>query len=368
MCERMKPAKIFSRWRTLLSRFVIVLGVVVVGLGLLLAFTFPIRTQPFRDAQGNVLPNSIAKMEKVNIGGLEQMLWFRGVNTENPALILLHGGPGTSESALFRSYVSELEQHFLVVYWEQRGAGRSFSSDIPPETMTMKQFVSDLDELVTYVKQCFSKDQVILLGHSWGSAIGMLYTFEHPERVAAYIGTGQVANVPTAELFSYRYALSEAKQRDHQQAVAELERIGEPPHTVSEMLTSRKWVETFGGSFHSDMDTGNLIWAALQTSEASWWDIIQFGRGNAFSLKHLWPEFRTFNLDEHYLEFDVPIFFLLGRYDWQVPATVAAAYFEKLEAPHKELIWFEASAHNPPFEEPEKFVSTLVEEVLPLVQ
>jgi proline iminopeptidase len=355
-------------WRTFFLRFLIVLGVLIVGLALLLGFTLPIHTQPFRDARGTVLPGSIAVMEKVTIGGLQQMLWFRGVSAEKPALILLHGGPGASESALFRAYVSELEKHFLVIYWEQRGTGRSFYSDIPTKTMVMEQFLKDLDELVIYVKQRFHKDRVILLGHSWGSAIGMLYTFEHPDHVAAYVGTGQVANVPTAELLSYQYALSEAEKRNHQQAITEIKAIGEPPHTVSEMLTSRKWVERFGGSFHGDMDMGNLIWAALQTSEASWWDIIQFGRGNAFSLEHLWPEFRTFKLGEHYLEFDVPIFFLLGRYDWQVPAIVAADYFEKLEAPYKELIWFEQSGHNPPFEEPEKFVSTLVEKVLPLAQ
>lgn len=105
-------------------------------------------------------------METVTIGDIPQSIWFRGVNTANPALILLHGGPGASEVALFRHYNAALEQHFLMVYWEQRGTGRSYHSDIPPDSMTIAQFLRDLDEVVELVKRRFDKDKVVLLGHS----------------------------------------------------------------------------------------------------------------------------------------------------------------------------------------------------------
>jgi proline iminopeptidase len=345
-----------KRWQ----RIVLTLGILAVGLISVLAVTARVYTEPFKDSQGSVLPNSVAVMEKHEIGGLPQMLWLRGANVDNPALILLHGGPGASEAALFRHYNNELEKHFLVVYWEQRGTGRSFSPSIPPDTMNTRQFVSDLDEVVALVKERFHKDKVLLLGHSWGTALGTLYAYEHPENVAAYIGIGQVANMPEGEKQSYDYALSEARRRNDTKAVRELERIGSPPHDVRAMLTSRRWVERFGGSFHSAMNTGDLILAALSTSEGSWWDILLFGRGNQFSLNRLWPEFRNFKLDETHLEFEVPVFFLEGRYDYQVPATVAETYFNKISAPHKELIWFENSAHNVPFEEPKEFNEVLM--------
>lgn len=198
--------------------------------------------------------------------------------------------------------------------------------------------MSDLDEVVELVKDRFRKDKVILLGHSWGTAVGMLYAYEHPENVAAYLGIGQVANMPRGEKASYDYALEQAQQYKNAKAVDELERIGPPPHTVQEMFTSRKWVERFGGSFHSDMTTGDLILAALSTTEGSWWGLILFGRGNQFSLSRLWAEFRDFNLAETHLEFKVPIFFLEGRYDWQVPAMVAEMYFNKIKAPYKEFV------------------------------
>ena len=227
--------------------------------------------------------------------------------------------------------------------------------------MTVYQFVRDLDDVVELVRERFDKDRVVLLGHSWGSAIGLLYAARHPAKVAAYIGVGQVADMREGERLSYEFALREARRRGNEDAIEALEKIGPPPHTVDQMLTSRKWVERFGGSFHADLSTGKLIWAALQTDEANLIDLIKFGRGNRFSLEHLWVEFRAFDVDNRLTRFDTPVVFLLGRHDWQVPAVVAARYFERIDAPAKRLIWFEQSAHNPPFEEPERFNRAVVE-------
>jgi pimeloyl-ACP methyl ester carboxylesterase len=199
------------------------------------------------------------------IGGVEQRLWFRGVDSERPALILLHGGPSASEAALFRHFNADLEHAFLVVYWEQRGAGRSYRDSIPPDSMTIDQFVRDLDDVVELVRKRFHKRRVALLGHSWGSAIGLMYAGRHPEKVGVYVGVGQVADMREGERLSYDFAVRKAARRDDRDATSALREIGPPPHTVDELLTSRKWVERFGGAFHSDLSTGKLIWAALQT-------------------------------------------------------------------------------------------------------
>ena len=328
----------------------------------------PVYTKAFRDAQDEVLPGSVAVMAQVQINGTLQSVWFRGISTDNPALILLHGGPGASESALFRHYNSELEKHFLVVYWEQRGAGRSYHSDIPPASMTIEQFVDDLHEIVKLVERRFGKEKVVLLGHSWGTVIGTLYTSQHPEDVAAYVGVGQVADVAAGERLSYRFALNEALRRHDPTAIRELRRMGPPPHTVDEMLAVGRWVERFGGDFHADMDIGSLIWAALSTDEANLDDLIKFGQGNAFSLEYLWPEYSHLALDRKVLHFKMPVFFLEGRYDWNVPTVLAKRYFRKLHAPYKKLVWFSGSAHNPPFEQPEMFNRVMVQEVLPIAK
>ena len=326
-----------------------------------------VHTVPFRDANGRIIPGSIAAMETLNIGGISQSIWFRGVSQSNLALILLHGGPGTSESALFRYYNSALEQHFLVVYWEQRGTRRSFHSDILPASMTIARFVRDLDEVVDLVRTRFDKDKVVLLGHSWGTVLGTIYTSRHPDKVSAYAGVAQVADVPEGRRLSYKFAVSEAIKRGNSGAVSELETIGPPPYdSVDERLATGKWVEQFGGMFHADLSTGKLIWAALNTDEAGVVDLVKFGKGNRFSLVQLEDEISKLSLSKHYRSFKVPIFFLLGRHDRHVSAALAEQYFDMIDAPYKRLIWFEQSAHNPHFEEPEKFNKVLIEEVLPI--
>lgn len=118
--------------------------------------------------------------------------------------------------------------------------------------------------------------------------------------------------------------------------------------------------------FHGDLSTGNLIWAALRTDEANVIDLVKFGQGNRFSLNHLESENSCLKLDRQYRSFAVPIFFLLGRYNWHVPSGLAKSYFDSIQVPYKKIVWLEQSAHNPPFEEPGKFEQVLIKEVLPL--
>lgn len=333
---------------------------------LLISTACTIHTAPFRDARGQRIPGSVAQMTDAVIGGIEQRLWFRGVSVHKPAVILLHGGPGASEAALFRHFNADLEREFLMVYWEQRGAGRSYRDSIPPASMTIGQFVRDLDDVVELVRERFHQDRVVLLGHSWGSAIGLVYAARHPGKVAAYVGVGQVADMREGERLSYEFALAEAVRRGHRGAMKALTKIGPPPHSVGGMLTSRKWVERFGGAFHAGLSTGRLIWAALRTDEANLIDLIRFGQGNRFSLEHLWSEFREFDVDDTLIRFETPIVFMLGRHDWEVPSVLAARYFERIDAPYTRLVWFEHSAHNPPFEEPGVFNRAFIEVVKPL--
>jgi proline iminopeptidase len=316
-------------------------------------------TEPFVDADGERVPNSIASMERWTVRGTSQSVWLRGFSLDNPVLILLHGGPGTSEASLFRRFVPELEHSYVMVYWEQPGAGRSFTSQSSREEISIERFLADLDVVVDESRRRFGKDKVLLLRHSWGSALGMLYAHRHPEKVAAYVGIGQVANMQAGERMSYAFALNQAIAVRNEAAIEELRRIGDPPHSVDQMLMSRKWVERFGGTFHNGLSTGKLILAALPVAEVDFTDLYRFGMGNRLSLKRLWPEFSRLDLEAAVQSVDVPVFFLLGRYDNVTPSALAAAYLDRLSAACKRAIWFESSAHNAPFEEPKRFVSVL---------
>ena len=149
---------------------------------------------------------------------------IRGESLANPPLIMLHGGPGLSETGFFRHFNAPLEKSFTVVYWDQRGAGKSFDRNIPRSSMTVEQFIADLDELVDAVRKRLGKTKVAIFGHSWGSALGVLYAARFPEKVAAYVGSGQIGDWPAGESASYAFALAEAQRRGNRRAVREAAR------------------------------------------------------------------------------------------------------------------------------------------------
>ena len=337
------------------------------GAAVLLALPACTRTPPFADERGRVLPNSIATMERIRLGGVQQSVWFRGRDRRAPVLILLHGGPGASESALFRRYDAALEQHFVVVYWDQRGTGRSFDADLPRDSLTIRRLLLDLDALVDTVSVRFGARQVVLLGHSWGTALGTLYAQAHPERVAAYVGVAQIADFAAGERLSLAWALGQAQARGDSGGLRTLCRMRPAPRSVADELALGRLVERYGGTNRSGPSTGGMIWASLRTDELGLLDLVRFGRGNRFSLTALRPEYATLELTRH-REFATPVVFMLGRHDWHVPSVLAADYFATIRAPAKRLVWFERSAHNPPFEEPDAFVRAVVTHVLPLAR
>ena len=168
------------------------------------------KTPPFPGAKGETLPDSIAEIGYLRLGELDQWVMIRGESLANPALIFLHGGPGFTEMRLFRHFNAPLEKSFTVVNWDQRGSGKSFDRKIPKSSMTVEEFIADLDELVDAVRERLRQDKVTIFGHSWGSALGVLYAARFPEKVAAYVGSGQIGNWLAGELSSYAYVLAEA--------------------------------------------------------------------------------------------------------------------------------------------------------------
>jgi pimeloyl-ACP methyl ester carboxylesterase len=291
---------------------------------------------------------------------------IRGQSLANPPLILLHGGPGFSETHFFRNFNAPLEKKFTVVYWDQRGSGKSFDSKIPRSSMTVERFLADLDELVKTVCQRVVREQVTIFGHSWGSALGVLYAARYPDKVAAYVGSGQIGDWLAGELVSYAFALAEAERLDNRKALEELRAIGPPPHSASDLFKERTWLSRFAGN-----QGVGALWNLAQTfrrvPELSILDLANLMRGFRFSLDAMWAEVSRLNLVEAVPALQMPVFFFLGRHDFWVPSEMSAAYFEALTAPVKSLVWFDESGHEPFVDEPAKFNVSMVELVRPVV-
>lgn len=319
-------------------------------------------TPQFRNAAGRLVPGSVAEAGRIEVNGTRQWLLLRGRDAHAPVVLVLHGGPGSSETVLFRRFAgAALEQHLVVAYWDQRGAGRSYDPAIPPGSMTVSRFLDDTDAVVDHLRRRFRQERVILLGHSWGTALGALYAARHPDKVSAYLGVAQVASMPKGEALAYAATLAEARRRGDARGVAALEAIGPPPHPVEAMWILRRWTATYGGEFVQPPARWSLVAWALWSGEASLLDLWRLWRGSAFTMQAMWPEVRALEVARAAPRLDVPVTFLLGRDDGVVPAQQSAAYFDALDAPRKRLIWFERSAHNPPFEEPNRFAGTVLD-------
>lgn len=325
-----------------------------------------VQTPPFRAAGGGVASGSIAEVAYRRLGGLDQWVMIRGEKVANPPLILLHGGPGFSETAFFRYFNAPLERDFTVVYWDQRGAGKSYDPSIPRASMTVEQFISDLDNLVDVVRERLAKPKVAIFGHSWGSVLGALYAGRFPEKVLAYIGSGQIGDWRSAESGSYHWALAEARRRGNRRALRKLEALGPPPYSADAVFTERTLVSRFEGQMRPQ-----AMWkigrAILAEQESSILELPHGWRGFRFSMDAMWPQVSRLNLLELSPALAIPVFFLIGRHDHFVPPENSVAYFDALTAPSKEIVWFEHSGHEPFVDEANKFNAAMTDLVRPAV-
>ncbi len=309
-------------------------------------------------------PSGIDSLEKVRLGGIDQSIQIRGRDRTNPILLMLHGGPGISEMPF--GYVNaELEQYFTIVQWDQRGAGKSFSTSIPADSMTLPQLVRDAEQLVELLRARFRQERIFIVGHLTGTVIGVLLAQQHPEFVRAYVGISQVADLNTTEQLPYDFAMHTAVERNNEEAVRELRQIGLPPFSTEKQLQiSQKWVNTFAPDRFAAIapDRLKLLFFSPFCSLADLWQMV---RGAKFSFDHLWREFFAVNLFEQVPRLDAPVYFFEGRNDHVVTRRVATQYFDRLDAPRgKHLVSFESSAHWPQLDEPEKFRRVMVEHVL----
>jgi len=316
-------------------------------------------------------PNSISSLEKINLGGIDQWVLIRGWEKSNPVLLFLHGGPGAPLFTYAREIgvTAKLEQNFVMVYWEQRGTGKSFSHSIPEESMTIEQLISDTFELSKIMIDRFKVHRIYIVGRSWGSLIGLFTAKRRPELFYAYIGIGQMVYPLENDSISYQYTLKIAERFRNEEALKDLKKIGDPPYGYEELIIQRKWLTGFYEVMMAEKFNKKRInyrKKLLSTPEYSLIDIFKMGTDPFFSIKYLWNnEFYKVNLFNEVPQIGIPVFFLAGRYDYFTPSEIIENYYQKLHASKgKEFIWFEHSGHYPELEEPEKFHDVMVNKIL----
>lgn len=322
----------------------------------------PGKADPITGQDGTIIEGSISVIERVTLGGLDQYVLIRGADSTKPLMLFLHGGPGSPEVAFMKHFNTDIEKDFVMVYWEQRGAGKSFSKGIPVESMNMEQFISDTRELSVYLSQRFGQDKIYIMGHSWGSLLGIKTAFRHPDLFRAFFGVGQAANQYRGEQISFEWAKEQAQKRNDKKAVRSLAGLIFPDSLASSkewidyMMKQRKYINRYGGGTTRGF-TGMwpLVKIVFKAKEYTVGEKLNFMNASIFSLENMWNEVIDANLFNEIDSMQVPVYIFHGKHDHTTPYCVSKEFYDQLEAPEKGFFTFENSAHSPVFEEVEKF-------------
>lgn len=327
-----------------------------------------------KDLDSIVSPNGIQENFKVSIGGIEQWVYVRGQHKDNPIILFVHGGPASPMAPVAWTFQRPLEEYFTVIHYDQRGAGRTFTSNDTiglGKTIRIDQYVNDAVDIARFLTKKYHKKKVILMGHSWGTVVGMKAALQQPDLFYAYIGIGQVINTRVNEKLSFDFALKEAARSKNDAALAELQSIapypGDQPITRDRIIIARKWPQFYGGLTAFRNASTQYFYAPLLSPEYSEKDTNGIDSGSLFTLEKILPEFLTVDLS-HIRKFPIPVFMFMGRHDYTTPSEPTDLWLKNVKAPIKKGIWFENSAHLIPLEEPGKMLVILLADVRPLAK
>jgi len=314
-------------------------------------------------------PNGIDEGKYVEIGGIEQWITIRGEDRGNPILLFLHGGPGDATNpwgfAGFRTWL----RYFTVVQWDQRGAGRTLGRNGPSlgPTITIDRMTRDGIELSEMLRRTLNQDRIILVGHSWGSILGVRMVKTRPDLFYAFVGTGQVAADPARNYtVAYDEVLKAAKRRGDQRAVTELEQAGPPPWRDGRgYAVQRRWANLFEGA---DTFLASTLGLALAAPGYTARDVNDWLSGQRLSAERLVPQTNAVDAAALGGEFSVPVFVIQGAEDFTTPTSLAKTFVASIHAPRKEFVAIEGGGHFAVFMKSDAFLNELVARVLPLAK
>lgn len=345
---------------TLLSIFLLLFVIVWVN--------SPGKLKVLTDESGKEFAGSLTEKGWLEIDSIRQGYFIRSENPENPVILYLHGGPGSPELPLVEATEKgeRLEKYFTVCYWEQRGAGMSYHKDISPASATISNFVEDTRAMTEYLKKRFGKNKIYLMGHSWGSYLGVKVIEKYPEYYHAYIGIGQITDQHLSEQLAYRYMMNHAMEIKDKDVIEKLSKYDPDaedfPGNTYLMNVRTLTMNKYGiGITHQSYSMLTALKDLIMFKGYTMTEKLNYLRGNSFALDHVFHYIIEDNLFDSSLSFDVPVYVIHGFFDYQVSYELAEKWINHIEAPDKALYTFEHSAHSPNMEEQERFVATVCE-------
>jgi proline iminopeptidase len=349
-----------------------VLGLTTVALlALAVAIAWPASTPPILGADGKPVPGSITTLEPVRLGGHDQWISIRGVSTDKPVLLWLSGGPGQSDLA-FTRVLSDLEQEFVVVNWDQRGQGKSYSALDPTDTWTLDQAVSDTLALSNYLRERFGETKIYLAGESWGTTLGVLAVQRQPELYYAWIASGQMVSQLETDRRIYRDLLAYAGRASDADLTAQLQANGEPPYAslygnsvAMQYYPAIEPAYTQPAAYAQRGEAARVGPWGMFASEYNLVEKVNVLRGLMDMFSVMYPQLQSVDFRRDVPRLEVPVFLAQGVGELQARHDLALEWFELLEAPEKHLFTLEQAGHSTLFERSDVFYQIMTEMVPP---
>jgi proline iminopeptidase len=341
--------------------------------GLIVWLAIPARTPAILGSDGLPLPGSIAEFTTVKLGGHNQAILIRGYSLDNPVLLYLSGGPGQSDLPYTRVLFEGLARDFIVVSWDQRGTGKSYAALGSISTLTLEQAVSDTIELTNYLRQRFGKEKIYMLGESWGSTLGVLAVQRQPELYYAWIGSGQMVSQRETDRRLYHDVINLAEQKGNEQLAAKMRSYGEPPYAdipYANAFVMGQYDALFKPytpprAYIERGTAANLGFYGIFGREYNLIEKVNVLRGLIDMFSVMYPQLQNIDFRKDVLRLEVPVYILDGAAELSARRDLALEWFEKLEAPRKQLFTFENAAHSVAFEQFEEVQKIMTGTVLP---
>jgi proline iminopeptidase len=322
------------------------------------------QNQNKKDGQEKLSESTKPVQEKtfVELGGEKQYVEMTGSSDQLPVLLFLHGGPGWPQTPHLRYFNADLTEEMILVSWDQAGCGQSYLHNPNPKNLSPESLVNDAHELTQFLKKKFNKEKIFLVGFSYGSVIGLKLAEKYPDDYYAYIGVSQVISLPESWDVSMQWLKEQAQQKNDTAALRQLDLIEKKDSTVCAtildcFMSKYELVVKYGGTVY---DTA--IAKEIEKAETMYEDYKDYDWFEAFNYTSARMDGVAFTTDiSHITELKIPVYFIGGRHDWNLPSVVAENHINKMTAPEKKFIWFEKSGHEVPDEEAERFNQTIIE-------
>jgi len=249
---------------------------------------------------------------------------------------------------LAHEFQRPLEDNFTVVQWDRRGAGKTYSRNKPKdESMNTRQLLDDAYSLIDTLRTRYDQQKIVLVGHSFGSYLGSIMVKERPELFRVYISVGQVVDEQRASMLQEAFIREQASIHGRNEVIKALDSLKQP--------YLENWLFEFGGVLKNSTSFFPLIWSGLQAPEYTFSEAMDLAKGSSFSSANINYNILSGPIYDEITAYEVPVHFFAGNLDYTTPHELITEYFSMINAPKKEIIYFENSAHFPFFEEPEEF-------------